>query len=135
MQVACPAEQQSAAAVPSRAHALMSVRGLGIRFRTSQGVWQATRGIDVDVARCERVGIVGESGCGNSITGLSILWLLPTNLVWTARSWSMASILPRVAPRQCAMYAPGLAILVVSPAFNAVGESLRIVFDPTMKDR
>jgi ABC-type glutathione transport system ATPase component len=135
MQVACPAEQQSAAAVPSRAHALMSVRGLGIRFRTSQGVWQATRGIDVDVARCERVGIVGESGCGNSITGLSILWLLPTNLVWTARSWSMASILPRVAPRQCTMYAPVLAILVVSPAFNAVGESLRIVFDPTMKDR
>jgi ABC-type glutathione transport system ATPase component len=41
---------------------------------------QATRGIDVDVALCERVGIVGESGCGNSITGLSILRLLPTNL-------------------------------------------------------
>ena len=80
MQVACPAEHQSAAAVPSRAHALMSVRGLGIRFRTSQGVWQATRGIDVDGAPCERVAIVGESGCGNSITGLSILRLLPINL-------------------------------------------------------
>jgi peptide/nickel transport system permease protein len=38
-----------------------------------------------------------------------------------------------IAPAQ--MYAPGLAILVVSLAFNALGESLRIVLDPTMKDR
>jgi peptide/nickel transport system permease protein len=38
-----------------------------------------------------------------------------------------------IAPEQ--MYAPGLAILVVALAFNALGESLRIVLDPTMKDR
>lgn len=38
-----------------------------------------------------------------------------------------------VAPEQ--MYVPGLAILVVALAFNALGESLRIVLDPTMKDR
>ena len=58
----------------------MSVRGLGIRFKTAQGVWQATRKIDFDVAPGERVGIVGESGCGKTITGLSILRLLPNNL-------------------------------------------------------
>ncbi len=60
--------------------ALMSVRGLGVRFKTSQGVWQATRKIDFDIAPGERVGIVGESGCGKTITGLSILKLLPNNL-------------------------------------------------------
>ena len=38
-----------------------------------------------------------------------------------------------IAPEQ--MYAPGLAILVIALAFNALGESLRIVLDPTMKDR
>ena len=58
----------------------MSVRGLGIRFKTSHGVWQATRKIDFDIAPGERVGIVGESGCGKTITGLSILRLLPNNL-------------------------------------------------------
>jgi peptide/nickel transport system ATP-binding protein len=58
----------------------MSVRDLGIRFKTAQGVWQATRKIDFDVAPGERVGIVGESGCGKTITGLSILRLLPNNL-------------------------------------------------------
>jgi peptide/nickel transport system permease protein len=38
-----------------------------------------------------------------------------------------------IGPEQ--MFAPGLAILVVVRAFNALGESLRIVLDPTMKDR
>ncbi|MCA6121019.1 ABC transporter ATP-binding protein [Bradyrhizobium sp. WSM 1704] len=61
------------------ARPLMSVRGLGIRFKTAQGVWQATRKIDFDIAPGERVGIVGESGCGKTITGLSILRLLPGN--------------------------------------------------------
>jgi peptide/nickel transport system permease protein len=33
------------------------------------------------------------------------------------------------------MHVPGLLIPVISLAFNALGESLRIVLDPTMKDR
>ena len=73
------AQQQSGAAVGG-SQALLSVRGLGIRFKTSHGVWQATRKIGFDIAPGERVGIVGESGCGKTITGLSILRLLPNNL-------------------------------------------------------
>ena len=142
----------------------MSVRGLGIRFKTSHGVWQATRKIDYDIAPGERVGIVGESGCGKTITGLSILRLLPNNLAgldgstasispdaaggsqpqlprprYPATEPELGTMLARayqymeIAPEQ--MYAPGLAILVVSLAFNALGESLRIVLDPTMRDR
>src|ERR1700709_697622 len=67
-------------AAASGSRALMSVRGLGIRFKTTHGVWQATRKIDFDIAPGERVGIVGESGCGKTITGLSILRLLPNNM-------------------------------------------------------
>ena len=59
-----PAQHQGKADAPGGPQALMSVRGLGIRFKTSQGVWQATRKIDFDIAPGERVGIVGESGCG-----------------------------------------------------------------------
>jgi peptide/nickel transport system ATP-binding protein len=80
MEAAGLAEHQSGAATPGSPQALMSVRGLGIRFKTSQGEWQATRKIDFDMAPGERVGIVGESGCGKTITGLSILRLLPNNL-------------------------------------------------------
>ena len=56
------------------------MRSLGIRFKTAQGVWQATRKIDFEIAPGERLGIVGESGCGKTVTGLSILRLLPNNL-------------------------------------------------------
>jgi peptide/nickel transport system ATP-binding protein len=75
-----PAQRTAKAAAAGGSQVLMSVGGLGIRFKTSQGVWQATRKIDFDVAPGERVGIVGESGCGKTITGLSILRLLPNNL-------------------------------------------------------
>src|ERR1700710_2360592 len=79
MAAAQPA-QRGSEAVAGSPQALMSVRGLGIRFKTSHGIWQATRKIDFDVAPGERVGIVGESGCGKTITGLSILRLLPNNM-------------------------------------------------------
>ena len=73
--MACPVPREQPAATP-----LLSIRGLGIRFRTSRGDWQATRDISFDIARGERLGIVGESGCGKTITGLSILRLLPANV-------------------------------------------------------
>ena len=79
MQMAEPAQRRSDAAAAG-SPALMSVRGLGIRFKTSHGIWQATRKIDFDIEPGERVGIVGESGCGKTITGLSIPRLLPNNL-------------------------------------------------------
>jgi len=80
MAEARPAQREGKAEAESAPQPLMSVRGLGIRFKTSRGVWQATRKIDFDIAAGERVGIVGESGCGKTITGLSILRLLPNNL-------------------------------------------------------
>jgi peptide/nickel transport system ATP-binding protein len=79
MQTAEPAQRRSDTVAAGGSPALMSVRGLGIRFKTSHGVWQATRKIDFDIAPGERVGIVGESGCGKTITGLSIARLLPNN--------------------------------------------------------
>ena len=80
MTAAEPAQRGAEAVAGGGPQVLMSVRGLGIRFKTSQGIWQATRKIDFDIAPGERVGIVGESGCGKTITGLSILRLLPNNL-------------------------------------------------------
>ena len=60
------------------------------------------------------------------------LGIQPPNPSWGAML-ARAYQYMEIAPEQ--MYGPGLAILVVSLAFNALGESLRIVLDPTMKDR
>ncbi len=56
---------------------LLDVRGLGISFLIGGGSVQATQDVSFSVQPGERVGIVGESGCGKTITGLSLLGLLP----------------------------------------------------------
>ncbi len=56
---------------------LLTVHGLKTHFRTRNGLVQAVDGIDLSVQRGEVLGIVGESGCGKSVTSLSILGLVP----------------------------------------------------------
>ena len=55
---------------------LLSVRDLRTWFRTSSGVARAVDGVSFDVLPHETVGVVGESGCGKSVTSLSILRLI-----------------------------------------------------------
>jgi len=56
---------------------VLSVRDLSTRFFTRDGVIRAVNGVSFDVRRGETLGIVGESGCGKSVTALSIMRLLP----------------------------------------------------------
>ncbi|SFR47996.1 peptide/nickel transport system ATP-binding protein [Marinobacter daqiaonensis] len=62
---------------PSHAAPILDVRGLSISFRGRDGITHVTRDVSFQVAPGERVGVVGESGCGKSVTGLSLLRLLP----------------------------------------------------------
>ena len=56
---------------------LLDVRNLETHFYGEEGVTRALRGINFTVKQGETLGIVGESGCGKSVTSLSILRLLP----------------------------------------------------------
>ena len=55
---------------------LLQVQNLNTRFHTLDGVVNAVDGVDFEVYRGETLGLVGESGCGKSVTALSILQLL-----------------------------------------------------------
>lgn len=59
---------------------LLEVSGLCTEFQTAAGTIRAVDGISLSVRKGETLGIVGESGCGKSITSLSIMQLLPKRI-------------------------------------------------------
>jgi peptide/nickel transport system ATP-binding protein len=56
---------------------LLEIRGLQTEFVTDDGVVRAVDGVDLAIDRGETVGLVGESGCGKTVTALSVLKLIP----------------------------------------------------------
>jgi len=57
--------------------ALLEVNGLSTSFRTEDGIVQAVDGVSFSVEKGQTLGIVGESGCGKSVTCLTIMGLNP----------------------------------------------------------
>jgi len=57
---------------------LLDVQGLETTFKTSEGTVHAVNGVSFGLKEGETLGVVGESGCGKSVTMLSILGLIPT---------------------------------------------------------
>ena len=57
---------------------LLAVEGLQTQFATGQGILRAVDGVSFSIDRGEVLGLVGESGCGKSVTSLSIMRLVPT---------------------------------------------------------
>src|SRR5260370_38638057 len=61
---------------PASGGALLDIRGLKTHFATDDGIVHAVDGVDLTVARGETVCVVGESGCGKTVTALSVLKLI-----------------------------------------------------------
>jgi len=57
---------------------LLEVKGLKTQFTTQDGIVKAVDDVSFYVMPGETLGVVGESGCGKSMTGLSIMRLIPS---------------------------------------------------------
>ena len=69
---------------------MLEIKGLKTQFYTEDGVIKAVDGVDLYVKRGETLGIVGESGCGKSVTSLSVMRLFSSKL-YKLRSSFMVS--------------------------------------------
>ena len=73
-------EANSAAATttrPASVERILAVDDLTVRFYTRDGIVRAVNGISLNISRGETLGIVGESGCGKSVTSLAVMGLIP----------------------------------------------------------
>jgi peptide/nickel transport system ATP-binding protein len=57
---------------------LLEIRGLVTEFKTEHGVVRAVDGVSFDIPKRRTLGVVGESGCGKSVTALSVMRLIAT---------------------------------------------------------
>jgi peptide/nickel transport system ATP-binding protein len=72
-----PASPVAAAPPPVGPDVVLDVRGLRTQFFTYDGVVKALDGVTFDLRRGETVGLVGETGCGKSVTAFSVMRLVP----------------------------------------------------------
>jgi peptide/nickel transport system ATP-binding protein len=80
---------------------LLEIRGLKTWFATDAGQLHAVDGVDLAVDRGETLGVVGESGCGKSVTALSVMKLIPVppgRIVAGQILWRGRDLVP-LAPR------------------------------------
>ena len=82
--------------------ALLDIRGLKTHFATDDGMVQAVDGVDLAIGRGETVCVVGESGCGKTVTALSVLKLIampPGRIVGGQILWQGRDLVPLGAGR------------------------------------
>jgi oligopeptide/dipeptide ABC transporter ATP-binding protein len=56
---------------------LLTIKNLKVYFRLAEGVSRAVDGLNLEIEKSQTLGLVGESGCGKSVSALSILRLVP----------------------------------------------------------
>ena len=79
---------------------VLSIRDLRVSFKTPAGTVQAVRGVNLDVAPGEVVGVVGESGSGKSVSFLSIMGLLPSSATVTGSATVVGTQMVGVSAQQ-----------------------------------
>ena len=112
--------------------ALLEIRGLKTHFKTDDGWLHAVDGVDIAIDRGETVGVVGESGCGKSVTAMTVLKLIampPGKIVAGQVLWRGRDLVPLPADEMRKIRAKEIAIVFQEPMTSlnpvySVGEQI-----------
>ena len=97
---------------------LLDIRGLKTYFRTDDGEVQAVDGVDIAIGRGETVGVVGESGCGKTVTAMTVLKLLampPGRIAGGSILWQGRDLVPLGADEMRKIRSREIAIIFQEP--------------------
>jgi len=97
---------------------LLEINGLKTHFATDEGMVHAVDGVDLYVDRGETLGVVGESGCGKSVTALSVMKLLampPARIVAGEILWQGRDLIPLAADAMQRIRAKEIAMVFQEP--------------------
>src|SRR5256885_11887004 len=103
---------------PAGEAALLDIRGLETHFATDDGIVHAVDGVDLTVGRGETVCVVGESGCGKTVTALSVLKLIampPGRIAGGQILWQGRDLVPLPADDMNRIRAKEIGIVFQEP--------------------
>ena len=104
-------------AKPAAADALLDIRNLKTHFATDDGIVHAVDGVDLTVGRGETVSVVGESGCGKTVTAMSVLKLvaMPPGRISGQILWQGRDLVPLPPEQMNQVRAREIAIVFQEP--------------------
>ena len=105
---------------------LLSVDGLNVRFRSATGPVFAVSGLSLRLAEDEVLAVVGESGCGKTVTGLSVLGLEPPGAEVTGSVWFRGRDLRRATGAQLRAVRGRDIAMVFQEPMTSLNPSLRV---------
>jgi peptide/nickel transport system ATP-binding protein len=126
--------------------ALLEIKGLKTHFHTDDGWLHAVDGVDIHIDRGETVGVVGESGCGKSVTAKTVMKLIdmpPGKIVAGQVLWKGRDLVPLDAEAMQKIRAKEIAIIFQEPMTSLnpvytvgeqIAESLRLHEGLSRKD-